>query len=827
MIIDFGKLNSTNSAEAAIHPREIFAALPHKKEGKFQYPRDVQSQVWDHWHKRKDESDLIIKMNTGSGKTVVGLLILKSCLNEKKGPAVYVAPDPYLVNQVLSEASDLGVEVTEDPACVRFTSGKAILVINIHKLVNGFSNFGVGDKGIKIRIGSLLIDDAHACLDHVEDQFFITTRRENGIYRELFSLFRDSLKSQCETKLIEIEEGDPSAYIQVPFWVWQSKLSEIARIFVKHREDQEIKFNWPLVKEHLRLCRCVVSSRAIEVSPHCIPIHVIPSIANAYRRIFTTATLVDDGVLATHFAVAPESLNKSILPDSAGDIGDRMILLPQVINPALTDENIKTLCCHAAQFMNVVVIVPSESRANFWKDCAVLTLKKENIHNGIERLKSQKVGLVVLVNRYDGIDLPKDACRLLVIDGLPDTRRLIDKVNQSILMESSKFNSQLIQRIEQGMGRGIRSSDDYCAVLLMGKVLVSHLYSDGGAEKFSPGTRAQLRLSENLSQQIQGKKLKEIWDVLKVFFDRNSEWVSVSKGAVAALKYDSNSSGSELSIAVRSSFDHIARQDYKLGVTELQRFINSVDDSALKGYLMQCLAEYINLYDESEAQKTLMSASSKNHRVLKPIDGISYHKLKSKDADQALKCAGALQEFTADPNKLLIRLNGLLEDLNFKPNTSNLFEESLKKIARLIGFGSQRPEAEFGKGPDLLWETGNLVYFVIECKNGATSEAINKHDCNQLNGSVVWFESKYDHTCKCIPILVHPFRKPEYSASLHADTRIIGVEELSSFKVAITDFVKSMCVSGNLNDLAKIREQLIYNNLRADDFIRKYTCSPM
>ncbi len=43
-------------------------------------------------------------MNTGSGKTVVGLMILKSCLNEEKGPAVYVVPDKFLVSQVCEEA---------------------------------------------------------------------------------------------------------------------------------------------------------------------------------------------------------------------------------------------------------------------------------------------------------------------------------------------------------------------------------------------------------------------------------------------------------------------------------------------------------------------------------------------------------------------------------------------------------------------------------------------------------------------------------------------------------------------------------------------------
>lgn len=97
MKIDFGKLNTGSNVNTILQPRDLFSALPNKKEEKFQYPRDVQSQVWDSWFKRRDESDLVIKMNTGSGKTIVGLLILKSCLNEKKSPAVYIAPDNYLV----------------------------------------------------------------------------------------------------------------------------------------------------------------------------------------------------------------------------------------------------------------------------------------------------------------------------------------------------------------------------------------------------------------------------------------------------------------------------------------------------------------------------------------------------------------------------------------------------------------------------------------------------------------------------------------------------------------------------------------------------------
>ncbi len=40
MIIDLKKLSS-RTVDTILTPREIFTALPNKKEGKFQYPRDV------------------------------------------------------------------------------------------------------------------------------------------------------------------------------------------------------------------------------------------------------------------------------------------------------------------------------------------------------------------------------------------------------------------------------------------------------------------------------------------------------------------------------------------------------------------------------------------------------------------------------------------------------------------------------------------------------------------------------------------------------------------------------------------------------------------
>ncbi|OBX35674.1 hypothetical protein A8U91_00006 [Halomonas elongata] len=200
-------------------------------------------------------------MNTGSGKTVVGLMILKSCINEGKFPVVYVCPDKYLVKQVLDAAKELGVEVTDDVKSPRFLSGKAILVVNVYKLVNGKSVFGVGDSGAKINISSMVIDDAHACIDTVEDQFTINIPPGLGAYNEIYDVVRNSLYAECESKAIEIEAGDPTSYMQVPYWAWQENISEISRVLIKYSGEECLMFSWPLVKENPKLSNCVVGAK--------------------------------------------------------------------------------------------------------------------------------------------------------------------------------------------------------------------------------------------------------------------------------------------------------------------------------------------------------------------------------------------------------------------------------------------------------------------------------------------------------------------------------------------------------------------------------------
>lgn len=139
MALDWNRIGSSSS-QTLLRPRDIFAALPTKP---WSYLRQEQGEALEGWFARKDDRDVVIKQNTGGGRTVIGLLIAQSTLNEGIGKAVYLAPDTYLAGRVRQEAGRLGLPTAERNDDIRFTSGRATLVTTFQKLIKGQSLFGV------------------------------------------------------------------------------------------------------------------------------------------------------------------------------------------------------------------------------------------------------------------------------------------------------------------------------------------------------------------------------------------------------------------------------------------------------------------------------------------------------------------------------------------------------------------------------------------------------------------------------------------------------------------------------------------------------------
>ena len=71
----------------------------------------------------------------------------------------------------------------------------------------------VGTRGIPL--GTVVVDDAHACLTTATEQFSIRITEES-LYDQLLSLFEDDLKGQSASGLLDIKARDPQAVMAVP-----------------------------------------------------------------------------------------------------------------------------------------------------------------------------------------------------------------------------------------------------------------------------------------------------------------------------------------------------------------------------------------------------------------------------------------------------------------------------------------------------------------------------------------------------------------------------------------------------------------------------------
>ena len=816
--IDFSGMLDDGDEEV-IHPREVFFTL--NRGPNFSFPRDIQTEVMNRWFDNRDQPDNVIKLNVGSGKTLVGLLLLQSSINEGKGPALYVAPDKQLSQQIINEAKALGIEVTDDPRDADYAAGEKICVVNVYKLFNGKSVFGVGAS--KINIGTVVIDDAHACVSTITDQFRIIIGNTEEAYKKIFQTLSEDLRSYNAATFLDLEAGDPRAYLEVPFWSWDAHQNDILKALHESRSDDELQFTYPLLKDILPQCRCVIGGQYLEIEPYFPATDLIQSFRRAKRRIYMTATLADDSVIATHFGANPKKIANPIVPTSSQSMGERMILMPQELNSDLTVADVRTLLVEFSKKVNVVVIVPSEPAAEGWKDDADLILMGEDVVDGIELLRNGHVGLTVLINRYDGIDLPADACRVLVISDLPEVNSYADLIDSEVLSGTAVNLRRQVERIEQGMGRGVRSNDDYCVVLLLGTKLIGRLRSREGQEMLTPATKAQLDLSRRIAKKLGTPSIDEIRNVIQQCLDRDTNWIKVSKKALVGITADEELRLDPGKIALRAAFDQARCNQHKEALAILDKAIDETDDAQVKAWLLARKAAFQHAIDAEGAQKTLIAAHKMEPRVTKPLHGAVYKKLSPATGQQAASLIANHNDRFLDPTDMKLFADGLSSNLRFAPDTSEKFEAAVNELAWFLGISGQRPEKLYDEGPDNLWALPNGTFIVIECKNGVTAgDGIAKKDAGQLGQSMAWFADRYPAST-AVPVMIHPERKLGQAASSVHGMRVIDVKGLEKLCKNLKAFAQQLTDPDIAGILSEVAKRLAQFELNADAFVNAFS----
>lgn len=307
-MVDFSKRLTKKDSAKRINPIEIYDTLDRASDkGEL---RTAQRAILTDWHEGlRSQRDLIVKLHTGQGKTLIGLLMLQSRLNEGIGPVIYLCPNNFLIDQTCLQAKQFGIPIcTAAPELPQeFLASEAILVTSVQKLFNGFTKFGLGPKST--HVGALLMDDSHACIDAIRDAFCIKLQNDHKAYDKLVTLFAPDLEEQGAGTFADIQEGGGNDLLQVPYWAWQEKKTEVVKILAKENSTDEIKFVWPLIRDFLPDCQCLVSSRSLEISPYLTQLALFGSYAGAKHRIFMSATVTDDSFLVRGLRLGPEVIS--------------------------------------------------------------------------------------------------------------------------------------------------------------------------------------------------------------------------------------------------------------------------------------------------------------------------------------------------------------------------------------------------------------------------------------------------------------------------------------------------------------------------------------
>jgi len=169
-----------------------------------------------------------------------------------------------------------------------------------------------------------------------------------------------------------------------------------------------------------------------------------------------------------------------------------------------------------------------------------------------------------------------------------------------------------------------------------------------------------------------------------------------------------------------------------------------------------------------------------------------------------------------------LSIEALIADLAWDPDRTEDAEQAWADLANHLGFSGQRPEKETGAGSDVLWSDSEQNHFVIEVKSGATNALVSKRDINQLGGSVRWATQTLTGVNRVVPLIVHPSRTVERSATPPEGARSVDTVKLDELVVAVRSYATALAVDNQFRQAQAVREQLVRLHLNGLEFPARY-----
>lgn len=710
-----------------------------------------------YYDEHRETGDVALEFPTGAGKTLVGTLIAEWRRRTRSERVAFVCPNNQLANQAATKARGYGIDAVlligshrdwQSSDRAAFEAGSAIAVTNYHHIFN---------SDPKINAQSLVLDDAHAGEAAVAGRWTIDAARGSRLYDGLRDAVEDALPQNIATLLRE-EGADPSV---------RQIVELVAPTVIAHRQDDLARiidellvpgtpsaYSWRSVRPGLASCLMYVSWSEISLRPLIAPTATLPEFTDAQQRVYMSATLGQAGELERSFGVA--KIERIPLPrgwERQGS-GRRLPLFPSLSGEDDVRGSIGAVLKAAEHSL---IIVPSErdveDAINGFVPDGMPTVLRDEVAVDFSTFSNQDRAVLVLANRYDGMDLPDEDCRLVLLYRLPLGVHLQERFLYETLGAREALDERIRTRITQGMGRATRNRQDFAAVLLTGQELISFLAREEVRRSMRPELQAELELGLHYADNE-----VSITDALGAFYDQGEEWHESEehlRQAAEELESVPIPGAEELSASVASeimAWRHAWREDFRGAREHARAAASALSSTAVRHYraLWRYLAaSWAQLVAEENGHDSDVRLAAELRRdaemafnslrwyprfenqVSAPVFGPEY-------SWRAERAAEWIDRYRRG-QRLRTQLDAIIKRIG--SDDYKEFELGLEALGSCLGFESVRPNQE--ADPDCVWREGDAAWILWEAKTMEHAEKpLAARDIRQANTHHNWVSNQ-------------------------------------------------------------------------------------
>lgn len=681
----------------------------------------------------QDTPDLALELPTGTGKTLPGLLIAEWVRRKTAGPVIYATPTKQLARQVAATAEREGVPVSNltgsakhwDPADEASVEGGEAIGLTTYSAV-----FNSSPKLPEPRL--LVFDDAHAGEQFVGNEYGISIRRydDEDAYLEVL----EALKPFLSGLLIQRLEGepDPGAHHQVRLIlpaVDQTALTKIDAALAGLTKPHSYKF--AMIRSGLAACCVYLSYGGIQIRPMIPPTYENHIFARAKQRIYLSATLGSGGELERAFGrreivrmplptkTPPRSGRRLfVFPDLVKG-GDAIGLTKQIIG--LTDK---------ALVLSQETVANAEAAATALAGDGVPVMGRDHLEqHGLESFAAAPTGVLGLANRYDGLDLPGNACRIVVLGGKPDAVGLQERFLSERAEANAALAERLRTRIVQGAGRCTRGPNDYAVVVVLGSDIMKYFSRPENLRALEPELQAEVEFGW---QNSRGVAPDELIENVEMFLEHGADWREQGEPAVAEFRQDAvkveppgtDALGKAAALEVEAW--QLAFGGDWIGASEkLQEAVPHVGPAATRGYrglLLYLAGVWLHLGAQDETQR------SRSRRLVRDAALAANRSTWLKEMRELpdAESVPLVPEDIVAVNHVVARLRGQLKPKQINAALTEMqeglaqdeatqYERGLTILGSFLGAEASKPK---GQGRcDSAWVWGTAIWMTIEAKS--------------------------------------------------------------------------------------------------------------